>query len=205
MRRFGFVLGSVGLVVAGHAAAAQFEILGAMPGESPPSHLARTGIYSFEQPRQGALPTLEITRIAFATPLPAGSIIVNTRQRQLYLVLPNQHALVYPVGVGREGFAWSGTDVITAKAIWPAWRPTAEMIAREADTGTILPDHMPGGPLNPLGARALYIGDTAYRIHGTTQPWSIGRNVSSGCIRMLNAHVIDLFDRVEIGARIIVE
>ena len=107
--------------------------------------------------------------------------------------------------LGREGFTWSGHNVITRKAEWPDWRPPANMIAREADKGHFIPAHMPGGPNNPLGARALYIGDTQFRIHGTTQPWSIGKAASSGCIRMLNEHVIDLYGQVQVGAKVVVE
>jgi lipoprotein-anchoring transpeptidase ErfK/SrfK len=134
-----------------------------------------------------------------------GSILVQTAARKLYYVLPGGQAEMYPIGVGREGFTWSGSNVITRKAEWPDWRPPANMIEREAERGHYIPAHMPGGPNNPLGARALYIGDTEYRIHGTTQPWSIGRASSSGCIRMLNEHVVDLYDRVQVGAKVVVE
>jgi lipoprotein-anchoring transpeptidase ErfK/SrfK len=143
--------------------------------------------------------------IDFQSSLSPGSILVRTAERKLYFILPGGQAIMYRVGVGREGFSWSGTNQITRKAEWPAWRPPAVMIAREADRGHIIPDYMPGGPENPLGARALYIGDTEFRIHGTTQPWSIGHAVSSGCIRMLNEHVIELYNRVEVGARVVVE
>jgi lipoprotein-anchoring transpeptidase ErfK/SrfK len=134
-----------------------------------------------------------------------GSILIRTAERRLYYVLPDSKAIMYPVGVGREGFTWTGQDEITRKAAWPDWRPPKVMIEREAKKGHVLPAFMAGGPENPLGARALYIGDTEYRIHGTTQPWSIGRAVSSGCIRMMNHEVIDLFNRVEIGATVVVE
>jgi lipoprotein-anchoring transpeptidase ErfK/SrfK len=143
--------------------------------------------------------------VNFHEPMAAGSILIRTAERRLYYVLPNNKAIMYPVGVGREGFTWSGEDVITRKASWPDWRPPKVMIEREAKKGHAIPAFMPGGPENPLGARALYIGDTEYRIHGTTQPWSIGNAVSSGCIRMMNDEVIDLFNRVEIGATVIVE
>ena len=112
---------------------------------------------------------------------------------------------MYPVGVGREGFTWSGHNKITRKATWPDWRPPQVMIEREAKKGHIVPAFMAGGPENPLGARAMYIGSTDYRIHGTTAPWSIGKAMSSGCIRMMNNEVIDLFNRVKIGADVIVE
>ena len=143
--------------------------------------------------------------VNFKEPLEPGSILIRTEERRLYFVLPDEKAIMYPVGVGREGFTWSGENVITRKAEWPDWRPPQVMVEREAQKGKILPAFLPGGPDNPLGARALYIGDTEYRIHGTTQPWSIGRAVSSGCIRMMNDEVIDLFERVEVGALVVVE
>ena len=143
--------------------------------------------------------------VDFKTSLVPGSIIIRTSERKLYYILPAGRAIQYGIGVGREGFTWSGTDKITRKAEWPDWRPPREMIEREADRGNYIPVHMAGGPDNPLGARALYIGSTMYRIHGTNQPWSIGLAVSSGCIRLLNEEVIDLFDRVEIGAEVVVE
>ena len=143
--------------------------------------------------------------IDFSSTLVPGSILVRTAQRKLYFILPNNQAIMYRVGVGREGFSWSGQNLITRKAVWPKWTPPKIMIAREAERGHIIPAFMEGGAGNPLGARALYIGSTDFRIHGTTQPWSIGHAVSSGCIRMLNEHVIDLFDRVKIGAKVVVE
>ena len=143
--------------------------------------------------------------VAFDRDMEPGSILVQTAARKLYYVLPGGQAEMYPIGVGREGFTWSGSNVITRKAEWPDWRPPANMIEREAERGHYIPAHMPGGPNNPLGARALYIGDTEYRIHGTTQPWSIGKASSSGCIRMLNEHVVDLYDRVQVGAKVVVE
>jgi lipoprotein-anchoring transpeptidase ErfK/SrfK len=143
--------------------------------------------------------------IDFASPLPEGSILVKTGFRRLYFILGEGRAVEYHVGVGREGFTWNGTNVISRKAEWPDWRPPPEMIARERKKGHELAALVPGGPGNPLGARALYIGDTAFRIHGTPEPWSIGQAVSSGCIRMLDAEVIDLYERVAIGATVVVE
>ncbi len=143
--------------------------------------------------------------VSFTRNLAPGSVLIKTRERKLYFVLPGGQALQYPVGVGRQGFTWSGRNHVSRKAEWPDWRPPPVMIRREAKKGHKLPEVMEGGPKNPLGARALYIGSTEYRIHGTTQPWSIGRAVSSGCIRMLNEHVIDLYDRVGIGATVVVE
>lgn len=143
--------------------------------------------------------------VPFNRGLAPGSIVVQTGQRRLYYVLPNDKAILYPVGVGKEGFQWSGQNRISRKAEWPGWTPPPEMIRREAEKGRTLPTHMVGGIDNPLGARALYLGNTTYRIHGTTAPWSIGTASSSGCIRMLNEHVIDLYNRARIGALVIVE
>jgi lipoprotein-anchoring transpeptidase ErfK/SrfK len=133
-----------------------------------------------------------------------GSLIIRTSERALYYVSGNGKAIRYSVGVGREGMQWSGQNRISRKAEWPGWTPPAEMIKREAEKGHILPPFMEGGPGNPLGARALYIGGGVYRVHGTNNEDSIGGAVSSGCIRMMNADVIDLYDRVKIGARIYV-
>jgi lipoprotein-anchoring transpeptidase ErfK/SrfK len=135
---------------------------------------------------------------------PAGSLVVKTPERALYLVQPNGQAIRYRVGVGKEGFQWSGNARISAKKEWPSWTPPQEMIEREALKGRTIPDFMEGGPGNPLGARALYIGGTIYRVHGTNNEGSIGGAVSSGCIRMMNADVIDLYSRVKVGARIYV-
>ena len=129
-----------------------------------------------------------------------GTIVVNTSERRLYLVLQNGQALRYGIGVGRDGFRWGGTHRITAKKEWPAWTPPSQMLARRPD----LPRHMEGGPQNPLGARAMYLGSSLYRIHGSNEPWTIGTNVSSGCIRMRNEDVIDLYGRVNVGTRVIV-
>ncbi|WP_407648160.1 L,D-transpeptidase [Devosia rhodophyticola] len=130
----------------------------------------------------------------------SGTIVVNTREHYLYFVLGDGRALRYGIGVAKSGFEWGGTHQITRKAEWPGWTPPPEMLKRRPD----LPRHMAGGPDNPLGARALYIGSTLYRIHGTTEPWSIGLNVSSGCIRMTNMDVIDLFNRVKLNSRVVV-
>ena len=129
-----------------------------------------------------------------------GTIIISTAERHLYLVQGNGRALRYGIGVGRDGFRWSGTHRITAKKEWPAWTPPSQMLRRRPD----LPRHMAGGIENPLGARAMYLGSTLYRIHGSNEPWTIGTNVSSGCIRMRNEDVIDLFDRVKLNATVVV-
>ncbi|MGE0240933.1 MAG: L,D-transpeptidase [Parvibaculaceae bacterium] len=133
-----------------------------------------------------------------------GSIIVRTPERALYYVLPGGKALRYKVGVGKEGFQWSGNSKIGMKREWPDWRPPATMIAREAAKGNTIPEYMEGGPNNPLGARAMYISGTLFRIHGTNNAASIGGAVSSGCIRMMNSDVIDLYGRVAVGSRVYV-
>ncbi|WP_417769351.1 L,D-transpeptidase [Stappia sp.] len=144
------------------------------------------------------------TEVRYRTDRKPGSIIVDTGDRYLYYVLPGGRALRYGIGVGREGFSWAGTEKVTRKAEWPGWTPPKEMIIRERKNGRNLPSYMPGGPKNPMGARALYLGHTEYRIHGTNEDWSIGRAVSSGCIRMLNEDVEDLYNRVSIGAQVTV-
>jgi lipoprotein-anchoring transpeptidase ErfK/SrfK len=156
--------------------------------------------------RSGAYSSYSGSRIVeFSRALKPGSILIETGERKLYFVLDGGKAIQYGIGVGREGFTWRGQKRISRKAEWPSWSPPARMIARERAKGIILPVHMPGGPSNPLGARALYLGGSLFRIHGTNQPSSIGQAVSSGCIRMLNEEVIDLHDRVNIGALVIVE
>ena len=142
--------------------------------------------------------------IDYTGPFHPNTIVINTAERRLYLVLAGGKALKYGVGVGREGFQWSGADWISRKAEWPDWTPPPEMIQREKANGRILPDHMPGGPKNPLGARAMYIGGTMYRIHGSSEPWTIGHAVSSGCIRLTNNDVTDLYNRVKVGTRVVV-
>ncbi len=125
-----------------------------------------------------------------------GSIVVDTPSHFLYLVTAPGRAMRYGIGVGRPGFTWAGHKNISRKAEWPDWTPPPEMLLRRPE----LPSHMDGGPDNPLGARALYLGSSMYRIHGTNEPWTIGKNVSSGCIRMMNEDVIDLYERVKVGA-----
>ncbi len=131
----------------------------------------------------------------------AGTIIVRQSERRLYYVLGDGKAVRYPIAVGREGTGWSGTSTITAKREWPDWTPTPAILARQPN----LPRHLDGGPQNPLGARALYLGATLYRIHGTNEPWMIGEDVSSGCIRLSNDDVIDLYNRARVGATVIVQ
>jgi lipoprotein-anchoring transpeptidase ErfK/SrfK len=129
-----------------------------------------------------------------------GTIIISTKERHLYLIQGNGRAIRYGIGVGREGFQWQGLLNITRKAEWPDWTPPPEMIARQP----YLPRFMAGGPGNPMGARAMYLGTTVYRIHGTNQPTTIGTAISSGCFRLVNADVADLYDRVPVGTKVIV-
>jgi lipoprotein-anchoring transpeptidase ErfK/SrfK len=139
--------------------------------------------------------------VAFRENYAPGTIIVKQREKRLYYVLGNGQALRYAVAVGREGAAWSGVSTVSNKREWPSWTPTPEILRRQPN----LPRFMEGGPQNPMGARALYLGDTLYRIHGTNEPWMIGEEVSSGCIRMTNDDVIDLYNRTRMGATVIVQ
>lgn len=153
------------------------------------------------QPLQSETPPhLRRQTVTYPTREPAGTIIVDTPNTYLYYILGNGQAIRYGIGVGRDGFRWSGAHMIERKAEWPDWVPPADMIARQP----YLPRFVAGGPHNPLGARALYIGGTLYRIHGTNTPSSIGQRVSSGCIRMLNEDVTDLYERTKIGTRVVV-
>ncbi|MGB6535674.1 MAG: L,D-transpeptidase, partial [Xanthobacteraceae bacterium] len=138
--------------------------------------------------------------IAYDGPEKPGTIVVDTEHKFLYLVEDGDKALRYGIGVGRPGFTWAGVKAVTAKREWPDWRPPEAMLKRQPE----LPHFMAGGPQNPLGARALYLGSTDYRIHGSNEPWTIGHNVSSGCIRLRNADVIDLYNRVPVGTRVVV-
>jgi lipoprotein-anchoring transpeptidase ErfK/SrfK len=156
-----------------------------------------------EQPEVGPAqlaPNLRRQEVGFATKEPAGTLIVDTPNTYLYYVLGGGRAIRYGVRVGRDGFTWTGVQKISRKAEWPDWHPPTEMIERQP----YLPRFMAGGPGNPLGARAMYLGNTVYRIHGTNQPSTIGKFVSSGCIGMLNEDVSDLFDRVKVGTRVVV-
>jgi lipoprotein-anchoring transpeptidase ErfK/SrfK len=175
------------------------------PPRSPQDHgTAVAALPPDYQPEQG--PTKEIppqfrrTVVDYPTAEPSGTIIIDTPNRYLYLMLGNGRAIRYGVGVGREGFTWSGTERISRMKEWPDWVPPKEMIARQP----YLPRFMAGGETNPLGARAMYLGNTEYRIHGTNQPSTIGSFVSSGCIRLTNENVEDLYRRVTVGTRVIV-
>src|SRR3954467_4895903 len=150
--------------------------------------------------RTAIKPDLRRQLVNYRTQVAAGTIVIDTTQTFLYYVLGDGTAIRYGIGVGRDGFAWAGTEVVTRKAEWPDWTPPKEMTARQP----YLPRWMAGGEGNPLGARAIYLGSTVYRIHGTNAPETIGHKVSSGCIRMLNADVIDLYSRVNVGTKIVV-
>lgn len=149
------------------------------------------------KPQATAIPREVVTYNSRYAP---GTVLVDTRERRLYFVLSSTQAVRYGVGVGRPGFEWSGTKPVTRKAEWPSWTPPSQMLKRRPD----LPRFMPGGPENPMGARALYLGSSLYRIHGSNEPETIGQAVSSGCIRMVNEDVIDLYERVRVGARVVV-
>jgi len=149
--------------------------------------------------RGGASP-IPRTTVNYSGNYAPGTIVVNTSERRLYLVLQNGQALRYGIGVGRDGFRWGGVHKITAKKEWPDWTPPSQMIARRPD----LPRHMKGGIENPLGARAMYLGSTLYRIHGSNEPETIGQAVSSGCFRMTNDDVTDLYGRVSVGTTVVV-
>jgi len=175
---------------------------GAAPQPVPPS--ATAALPPEDQPEQGPpqeLPeNLQKQMVDFRTREPAGTIIIDTPNTYLYLILGHGKAMRYGIGVGREGFTWSGTERVSKMKEWPDWFPPAEMIERQP----YLPRMMAGGPGNPLGARALYLGRTLYRIHGTNQPSTIGKTVSSGCIRLLNKDIEDLYSRVQVGSRVVV-
>jgi lipoprotein-anchoring transpeptidase ErfK/SrfK len=145
-------------------------------------------------------PKYEMQLVEYSIKEKPGTIIVDTPNKFLFLIEGNGKALRYGIGVGKPGFLWSGVKTISAKKEWPDWTPPPEMLQRRPD----LPRHMEGGPENPLGARAMYLGSSLYRIHGSNEPWTIGTNVSSGCIRMRNQDVIDLYGRVSVGAKVVV-
>ena len=164
----------------------------AIPASPTPNFQADSRPLASPVPRQ---------TVNYDGPYAPGTIIISTRERRLYFVLPDHQALKYGVGVGRPGFTWSGVTFVANKREWPDWTPPAPMLLRRPD----LPRHMAGGIENPLGARALYLGYSEYRIHGSNEPDTIGQAVSSGCIRMTNDDVTDLYGRASVGAKVIVE
>ena len=149
----------------------------------------------------GGSSSIQRVTVNFSGNYAPGTILINTAERRLYLLLPNGQALRYGIGVGRDGFRWGGVHRISAKKEWPSWTPPSQMLARRPD----LPRFMPGGIDNPLGARAMYLGSTLYRIHGSNEPETIGQAVSSGCFRMTNEDVADLYDRVSVGTTVVVK
>jgi len=171
-----------------------------MPSSTPTMEDVDPGIDETSRARELA-PELRRQSVYYRTEQAPGTIIVNTHDRFLYLIMGNGVAMRYGVGVGRDGFQWGGVHNISKKAEWPDWMPPPEMITRQP----YLPRWMAGGPGNPLGARALYIGATVYRIHGTNAPQTIGQAVSSGCFRMVNDDVIDLYARVPLGTKVMVQ
>jgi len=188
IRAFALLIAAVTLLAGAGQAQAQFfdsrDIMGGGPNFNPGG--------SSPIPRQ---------TVNFAGNYAPGTIFINTAERRLYLVLPNGQALRYGIGVGRDGFRWGGIHRISAKKEWPSWTPPSQMLARRPD----LPRHMAGGIDNPLGARAMYLGSTLYRIHGSNEPETIGQAVSSGCFRMTNDDVTDLYNRVSVGATVLVK
>ncbi|WP_454617457.1 L,D-transpeptidase [Bradyrhizobium cenepequi] len=193
-------IGTIGFSASSSAAPLPFfPFIMAPPTEAapPPSVEAQPpqGQDRFEMPAR-----LRRQVVNYATREAPGTIIIDTPHTYLYYVLGNGQAIRYGIGVGRDGFTWSGVQTITKKAEWPDWTPPPEMIARQP----YLPRHMAGGPGNPLGARAMYLGGTVYRIHGTNAPETIGTHVSSGCLRLTNEDVIDLYSRVNVGTKVIV-
>jgi lipoprotein-anchoring transpeptidase ErfK/SrfK len=166
-----------------------------MPYYAPVASAATDGDESTDVPAH-----LRRQVVSYATAEAAGTIVIDTPNTYLYYVLGGGKAIRYGIGVGREGFTWSGVKTVERKAEWPDWVPPAEMLERQP----YLPRFVAGGPANPLGARAMYLGGTVYRIHGTNQPGSIGKRVSSGCIRMVNEDVVDLYSRVNVGTKVVV-
>lgn len=199
----------------------EFLFGGARQGPSAPSYRAPAEAQESAEQRQASLPVNDLDDaassyaeaqhapidpkyerqvVAFDGKEAPGTIVIDTPNKFLYLVEEGGKALRYGIGVGRPGFTWSGVKTISAKHEWPDWRPPEEMVRRQPN----LPRFMAGGPENPLGARAMYLGSSLYRIHGSNEPWTIGHNVSSGCIRMRNADVIDLYGRVNVGTKVVV-
>ncbi len=183
------------LTASASSASANSLVLGYAPQD-------QRSVETMTEPNEGFQQVARFKRqvVSYYTNEAPGTIIIDTPNTYLYLVLGNGRALRYGIGVGREGFTWSGTQTITRKAEWPDWYPPQEMIERQP----YLPRFMAGGPGNPLGARAMYLGGTVYRIHGTNSPDTIGQQVSSGCIRLVNEDVIDLYSRVNVGTKVVV-
>ncbi len=189
-------IGLLSIIIAG-------TLLGICGAQSAPAGLQTSSgqVWSLQTPFGIIYGIIPREVVDYPTARAGGSIVVSTSQRRLYYVLGGGKAIRYGIAVGMEGYAWSGVSTVTAKREWPDWTPTPGELARFPN----LPRHMAGGPDNPLGARALYLGDTLYRIHGTNEPWKLGGGVSSGCIRMSNDDIIDLYNRAKIGATVVVQ
>ena len=212
VRRLALAIGALSTAALGASAPAHaaplplFPFFMSPPVQLPPTQTEPAPYYQAPQQREDERPAIEQPArfkrqiVTYPTREAAGTIIIDTPNTYLYYVLGGGQAIRYGIGVGRDGFTWSGVQTITRKAEWPDWTPPAEMIARQP----YLPRQMAGGPGNPLGARAMYLGNTIYRIHGTNMPETIGTQVSSGCIRLTNADVSDLYARVNVGTRVIV-
>jgi lipoprotein-anchoring transpeptidase ErfK/SrfK len=191
IRAFALLFAAVTVLAgAGHAQAQGFDLRDILGGGP-----------NFRDGGFGGSSPIPRSTVNFAGSYAPGTIYINTAERRLYLVLANGQALRYGIGVGRDGFRWSGTHRISAKKEWPSWTPPSQMLRRRPD----LPRHMRGGIDNPLGARAMYLGSTLYRIHGSNEPETIGQAVSSGCFRMTNEDVTDLYSRVSVGTTVIVK
>ena len=171
---------------------------GRYTGGAPDSGLRNWNFFGMGGGGSGPIPRQVVSYPAKLAP---GTIVINTSERRLYLMMGDGRALRYGIGVGRDGFTWTGVKHVSAKKEWPDWTPPAAMLRRRPD----LPRHMRGGVENPLGARAMYLGSSMYRIHGSNEPETIGQAVSSGCFRMTNEDVIDLYSRVRVGAKVIVQ
>lgn len=182
------MLAGLGLLALGSAARAEID------------PLTRQPLVQYVDPAKAQATAIPREVVEYPTKYAPGTIVINSAERRLYFVMPNGKAMRYGVGVGRPGFDWAGSQTVTRKTEWPTWTPPAQMLKRRPD----LPRFMPGGPENPMGARALYLGSTLYRIHGSNEPETIGQAVSSGCIRMLNEDVIDLYERARVGTRVVV-
>ncbi|WP_441468529.1 L,D-transpeptidase [Bosea sp. RAF48] len=182
------MLAGLGLLALGSAARAEID------------PLTRQPLVQYVDPAKAQATAIPREIVSYPTNQRPGTIVINSAERRLYFVMPDGKAMRYGVGVGRPGFDWAGSQSITRKAEWPSWTPPSQMLKRRPD----LPRFMPGGPDNPLGARAMYLGSTLYRIHGSNEPETIGQAVSSGCIRMLNEDVIDLYERTKVGTRVVV-
>jgi lipoprotein-anchoring transpeptidase ErfK/SrfK len=187
-------IGLIFLLVAG-------TLTGTYAANSAPADVASGQVWSLHTPFGILYGIIPRAVVDYPTTRAAGTILVSTGQRRLYYVLGGGKAVRYAIAVGMEGYAWSGTSTISAKREWPDWTPTPGELKRFPE----LPRHMAGGADNPLGARALYLGATLYRIHGTNEPWKLGGGVSSGCIRMSNDDIVDLYNRAKIGATVIVQ